>query len=282
MRWYVPFNGLIFLRCRGVDQQKPKNRAFTNRQPKKKKKTSSQKPSSRRRLMRKRKIVAEHSFVGVTSGDIDSEDSWRIKDITDIHRPMAWVKRESSRFIGHIGPYSRYNVPYLDRLGKRTGDTLYTWYTTLQSFCASYVATIVSRLNRIIDRTKLKSNVKTGLRKLCVRISALAFISGKNYIIDRFQALLRKRGCQRILNSMIRKFISKLDDNKWFVYRHISSQIQWIDLRGGNSRPRDKSKITASTLLLANKLGRSSLDATMIAVYRTLHQISLETGVYAL
>lgn len=276
MEWLVPFNGLVFLRCRQVSQRKevyyPPRRS--TRQSRKRR--GSVKPRSRPRRERHPKIDPIHSHVRLSNGNLNAS-VWKVKDITDIHKPLAWVKRESSRFIGHLGPYQVFKVPYLDHLGRRTGEQLYTWYTPLQNFCVSYVATIAKRLRSHVLHTKLKWNRKVGLLSQIVKVAALSFISGKNYLIERFKALLSKRGCNKIINAILRKFISRLDDNTWFVYRHISLQIKWIDLRA--REPRDKSKIHSSTVALAEKLGRVPVGYD--GIYQALHQVLNRTGAYA-
>lgn len=134
---------------------------------------------------------------------------WKIKSITDIPRPMAWVKRESSRFLGHVGPYQVFNVPYLDRFGRKTGEQLYTWLTTLPRFIASFISTKVKRLNAFIGSTVDRKKRKR-LYALSVRVATLAFISNSEYIVDRFIALLSRKGCNKILNAMIRRFVFKV------------------------------------------------------------------------
>lgn len=260
-----------------MDVQRDHNKSRRSNHRRNRKGTTSLK--SRLKARRKPKIDPKRSYVGIT--EHPNAVPWKVKDCTSLPKPMAWIKRESSRFIGHIGPYSRFKVPYLDHLGRNTGEHLYDWVTTLQNFCASYVATKSKRLRENIYKTKsLKKSRRRKLYNVSCKVAALSFITGSNYLIERLKALFCKKGCTQIINAMIRKFISKLDDNKWFVYRHISSQIQWLDLRvSSKTGPRDKSKIHDSALLLAEKLGRSN-TVSLVGVYQTLHQISTETGLY--
>jgi len=274
VRWFVPFKGLVFLRCRRVNQRKETSRRLTRPS----RKVGTNRERSRPLTNRQPKIDPLVSRVGVF--DHPHATPWKIKDITDIHRPVAWIKRDSKKFIGRIGPYGKYRIPYIDFLGRNTGEHLYDWVTTLEGFSTSYVATIVKRLLVHIWSLDISRKKKRGYRALCTRIAALTFISGKNYLIERFKALLTKRGCSKIINSMIRKFATKLDDDKWFVYRHISSQIKWIDLRvQSKTGPRDKSKIHGSLASQAEKLGRDS-SVTFGRIYQALNQILLRTGLY--
>lgn len=118
---------------------------------------------------------------------------------------------------------------------------------------------------------------KHGLGSLSVRVCALAFVYGSNYVVERFRALAPKKGCFKIVNSMIRKFVSRLDDNRWFVYRHVSSQTKWIDLRA--KTPRDKSKVMISTQARAKSLGRVG-EVSVIIIYQELHRILIRNGLY--
>jgi hypothetical protein len=207
------------------------------------------------------------------------ENVWKIKEISSLPKPVGWVKRESSRFLGKTGPYIPFRIPYLDHLGRNTSEHMYTWVTTLQNYSASYVATVSQRLRSHIFRMKINKKKKEhGLLHLCVKVAALTFISGSNYLLERFIALASKRGCFKIIHAIIRKFVSKLDDNTWFVFRHISSQIKWIDLRARNG-PRDKSKLNDSLSLQAKSLGRSV--GVFNGMYNALNDILKRSRLYA-
>jgi len=205
------------------------------------------------------------------------EEEFRIKDITDIHRPLAWVKRKCRRFLGDFGVYQNFDVPYLDRLGIDSGLQLYTWVTTLPSYVASLLSTRVKRLKLEVMRDKkIKWKNKRGMCSLGARIAILSFIIRNDYLVYRFKALAGKSGGFKILNAMVRKMTAKLSDDKWFVYRHISQQIQWLDLRGSSS-PRDKLRIQQSVLARADKFGRVTTDY-FHGIYDTVHHLVFGQG----
>jgi hypothetical protein len=120
---------------------------------------------------------------------------------------------------------------------------------------------------------KIQERNKRGMQSLGARITILSFLIRNDYYVYRFKALAGKSGGFKILNAMVRKITAKLSDDKWFVYRHISQQIQWLDLRGSKS-PRDKLRIQKSVLTRAEHFGRVTTDYYH-GIYDTLHSLVL-------
>lgn len=260
----------MFLRCRRNDQRLLAAKSSVNRS-----KSRHPKAGSRPGTRRSKDGFALHSTVRLSQAD--EQSNWKIKEISNIHRPLAWVKRNSDRLLckGSLrGIYAQFAIPYLDRVGKDTGEQLYTHVTTFPSFFASIISTKISRLRALIDSRKIEKWKRRGLKQLCCRVAILSTISRSDYIVDRFCSLMCTRGVFKIVNAMIRRFVAKLSDDKWFVYRHTSSQVQWLDLRWGVKPPkRDKLKIRESVEGLAAKWHRSTSDYYMMmydSAYRSI------------
>lgn len=270
--WSVPFRGLILLRCRKVDQPKAIRPSVNN------KKRSSTDPTSRRGRRRRPKQKAIRSFVG-TKGPNECPD-WKVQDLTALHRPLAYVKRMSNKFMGTVGPYQVFRFPYYDRWGMNTGEQMYTGFMTLPQAYTCHIATKIRRLQSYVRRSnKIELKHKAGLRSIAAKVAILCFLHGSDYLAERFRALAPRPGRKgtKVLNSMVRKFTSKLSDNKWFVYRHTFSNVKWLDLRG--NCPRDKLKVYRSTKALADKFGRV-VDDRFVGIYRGIHQTFVRNGLY--
>jgi len=266
----------MFLRCRRNHQRKSKTSTVSDPSTTPSKNIHrTKKRRSRSKPRRKMKIDPLHSHVGI---DIPNAEEWRVKRIPDHSKPLAWVKRDSKWFLGTTGPYMDFAVPYLDRLGREVGMQLYADQSTLPSYVASYLSTRIRRIRvEVMNDKKVRRKHKNGAITLGARISILSFLIGSDYYISRFKALAGKSGGFKILNGMIRNVVSKLSDDKWFVYRHISSQIQWLDLRGSSRSPRDKLKVRKSVLTRADTLGRVTTDYVH-GIYSTVHHIVFGHG----
>jgi len=268
----------VFLRCRRAHQRDLKPAMRTA--PRKKKGWKTESLRSRPKTPRYPKMIPEHSHVGVKPYKFGQE--WRVKDMSTIAKPLAWVRRDANWFIGLKDIHRNFRVPYLDNLGCDTGEQLYSWVTTLPSFVASYISTRLKRVRVEISKDKhIRRKNKRGLIAIGAKISILSFIIGNDYYIQRFKALLRKKQAFRVLNAMVRNLVSKFSDDKWFLYRHICSQIKWLDLRGSRMGQRDKLKVLRSLNDYAVKHGRSLVDREL-NMYNTLYSLALGRGYFGL
>lgn len=248
MLWFVPFKGLIFIRCRVSDQRTEK--IIRHR------KSLSLSFEGSRPSDRKRTSKISHTVVKPSGNPIDVEH--RSREISFISKPVGWIKRDSDRIIRDKSPFTGFIVPYLSNWGKPTGMQLYTWCTTPSRFFFSYFATCLSRARYEINKKFRKGHMRRQMRTLYAKVLAICLINSDNYLLNRFIALVSKPGATKILQSIIKRFVTKMSDDKWFVYRHISSQIKWLDLRG--NYPRDKLMLDKSFILRGKQFLRNLED----------------------
>lgn len=165
--------------------------------------------------------------------------------------------RNSRRWISGIcAPVTKLSFPYIDKLGKFTGTTLFEWSCDPKSFVASVVSTIA---NRAINRAIRYNEMRTVLAKsgLIVRAAYYYAISKDSYFWDRmlyFFKDLKKNG--KLIQTFVLRNVLKTDAHKRFVYGHVCSQTQWLLFRA--ERPRDKSAIMRSALPLLSFERRES------------------------
>lgn len=148
--------------------------------------------------------------------------------------------RNSIRWLDCMkSPSGGFNVPFIDRLGRYTGHSLYKWACDPRSLIATTVSTISKRLVDYCRRHNPWYVVKRNLSRI-VRASAYYAMSKNAYMWDRvlfFARNLEKNGS--LLHRVTLFFVSKLDDHKRFVYSHVCFQTQWLLFRA--KWPRDKS-----------------------------------------
>jgi len=157
--------------------------------------------------------------------------------------------RNSKRWIGGISqPLQALNFPYIDRLGRYTGTTLFRCSCDQRSLVASVVSTI---LDRLINRAKHYNDMRLVLRNSdrLVRAAFYYAISKNNYFWDRilfFAKNLEENG--KLIQTFVSRYILRTDAHKRFVYGHACNQAQWLLFRA--ERPRDKSAIMRRALPL--------------------------------
>lgn len=159
------------------------------------------------------------------------------------HIPRSWglVLRTSDRWINARQTKSEMSLPLIDKKGKFTGSTLVRTRCTALSFIATVVATIANRLSQHISRSNNQGH-RTVVRykRLIVQSAYYYAISKNNWFLDRFLFLSRNlEKNRRAAQSLLMKFLTRLDDNKRFVYCQVSFQTNWLLFRA--HRPRDKS-----------------------------------------
>jgi len=138
-------------------------------------------------------------------------------------------------------PNGGLSVPYIDRLGKFTGTTLYRWSCDPRSLLTTVVATIHQRIESYAMRHN-PAHVVLRLRKALFSAAAYYAFSKNAHFWDRvlfFCRDLQKRGS--LIHRLRLFFSSKWDDDKRFVYSQVIFQTNWLLSRASRSMPRDKS-----------------------------------------
>jgi hypothetical protein len=155
-------------------------------------------------------------------------------------RAKAISIRSSTRWIDTFKtPNGGLHVPFIDQLGRFTGQSVYRWACDPRSLIATTVATIAKRLISYCRRHNKWFVIK---RHLKVLLGAAAYycFSKNSHFWDRilfFSRNLEKRG--NLIHRLRLYFSSKWDDNKRFVYSQVIFQTNWLLFRA--LRPRDKS-----------------------------------------
>jgi hypothetical protein len=132
-------------------------------------------------------------------------------------------------------------VPFIDRLGRYTGRSIFRWRARVTDVFATTVSTIASRLLRYASKHN-HSKVVGRHRRLILRSAAYYALSKNSYYMDRFLYFLRGLGERsRPAHAALVSNIVKLDANKRFVYSQACYQANWLLTRA--LKPRDKSKL---------------------------------------
>lgn len=138
-------------------------------------------------------------------------------------------------------PVGRMELPYIDRDGKYTGESLYSCNFQPQS----YMSIVFSTMFRRIRIRALRSNSIGEVNKrqnILLKCCAYYALSKNSYFYDRFLYLLRNlKENWKTIKAILHRYVTKLDAHKWFVYGHVCLQTQWLTSRA--LRPRDKSAL---------------------------------------
>jgi len=212
-------------------------------------------PAIRSPRPRKRRVGGQqHEHRSDKSGliTLSEEDtrSFEIRSYTGFAPRIRGAKiRNSKRWIAGISqPVTAMDFPFIDRLGRFTGSTLFKWSCDPRSFVASVVSTI---LNRLINRARYYNDwrlVESNSNRL-VRAAFYYAISKNSYFWDRilfFVKNLKENG--KLIQTFVSRHILRTDAHKRFVYGHACNQAQWLLFRA--ERPRDKSAIMKRALPL--------------------------------
>jgi len=231
-----------------------------------KKKPTAASPSSSIKLPRSRKRpgkptthIHNDTRRGVVALSGDASPEYQPLSFSGFSPRVRGAKiRNSKRWIhGTTQPLTGLSFPYIDRLGRFTGTSLFRWSCDPRSYVASVISTIA---NRAFHRAVYYNGMKLALRS-SERIIRAAFYyaTSKNiYFWDRilfFLKNLKENG--NLMSRFVLKWVLKTDENKRFVYSHVCSQTQWLLFRV--ERPRDKSAIMKRALpLLSFERGESA------------------------
>jgi hypothetical protein len=149
-----------------------------------------------------------------------------------------WVRNSLRWADCYKVPSGPYYIPFIDKLGRITGHTLYKWACDPRQAVASVVSTVSHRI-QVYARRHNDSKTVNKYSHFMMRGCVYYCMSKNSWFWDRFLFFLRdlmKHG-KRIL-TLVLKFVSKENDYKRFVYSQVCSQTHWLLFRA--KRPRDK------------------------------------------
>lgn len=177
----------------------------------------------------------------VTLGGDSSDPDYNIRNLDrDCLRQKAISIRSSVRWIDTFKtPNGGLGVPFIDRLGRYTGQLIYKWSCDPRSLITTVCSTIADRLIKYCRRHNEWKTIRRFLKPLFAAASYYAFTKN-SYFWDRilfFSRNLEKMG--KLIHKVRLFFSSKWDDNKRFVYSQVIFQTNWLLFRA--PRPRDKS-----------------------------------------
>lgn len=207
-------------------------------------------PRPRKRREGSQKHVHRNDKSGFITLSEENTRSFEVRSFTGFAPRVRGAKiRNSKRWIAGISqPVTAMDFPFIDRLGRYTGSTLFKWSCDPRSFVASVVSTI---LNRLINRARHYNDwrlVESNSDRM-VRAAFYYAISKNSYFWDRilfFVKNLKENG--KLIQTFVSRQILKTDAHKRFVYGHACNQAQWLLFRA--ERPRDKSAIMKRALPL--------------------------------
>jgi len=149
--------------------------------------------------------------------------------------------RLSTRWGWDSGDLSPRSFPLIDRFGKFTGTSLGRFACTQSQYLATLTATIATRVRRYALR-HMKNYILVKHQRLLVQAAYYYLVSKNSWFMDRFLFLVKDIDKNwKVIQTLIVKFVSKLDDYNRFVYSQVSLQTNWLLFRG--LRPRDKSNL---------------------------------------
>jgi hypothetical protein len=217
-------------------------------------------PRPRKRREGSRKHVHQEDKSGFIALSEENTRTLEVRSYSGFAPRIRGAKiRNSKRWISGISqPVTALDFPFIDRLGRFTGSTLFKWSCDPKSFVASVVSTI---LNRLIIRARHYNDqrlVDSCSDKL-VRAAFYYAISKNNYFWDRILFFVKNlKENRKLIQTFVSRHILKTDAHKRFVYGHACNQAQWLLFRA--ERPRDKSAIMRRALpLLSFERSESAL-----------------------
>lgn len=157
-------------------------------------------------------------------------------------RCRGFIQKRSTRWLD-CAPLAQswLPIPLINRNGKLSGHTLCRWNCEPAQWIASVVSTVTSRLRRYALKHN-KGYIVSRYQRLFTRVSGYYVLTRNDYLMDRILYLLRnleEKG--KYIHRVLLNYLTRLDDNKRFVYSQVSYQTNWLLFRACR-RPRDKSK----------------------------------------
>jgi len=153
--------------------------------------------------------------------------------------PGMGFKLSTRGWLDHSLPRER-AVPFIDNLGRFSPNILGYWRTNDQTFVASLVATVYTRLRRLaVQRTKKKS----WNRSLDIAYQAACYyvLTQNAWYMERCIALLAKNDAA--LRALTYGVVQKLGADTRFVLGQLLHQSSWLKSRA--ERPRVKPSYSA-------------------------------------
>lgn len=150
--------------------------------------------------------------------------------------------RRSNRWLDTL-PVVRneYELPLIDRLGRFTGESVYTLTCKPADVLSITIATIYSRLKRYVNAHNERELVLPRQRDI-LRVAAYYSLTKNSYFMDRILVFLRNlKKYGKLIHKLTLKCLTKCDADKRFVYGQACQNANWLIFRA--CRPRDKSHI---------------------------------------
>lgn len=173
-------------------------------------------------------------------GDVrDPEYNIRNLDRDTLRQKGVTIKSSTRWLDTFKTPNGGLSIPFIDKLGRFTGFTLYKWSCDPRSLIATVVATISRRLIAYARRHN-PFHIVLRFSKSLLGAAAYYAFSKNSHFWDRILYFARDLAKRGTLVHRVRLFhSSKWDDNKRFVYSQVIFQTNWLLSRV--FRPRDKS-----------------------------------------
>jgi len=129
-------------------------------------------------------------------------------------------------------------IPFVNRSGKFSINTLCFWTAYPEQIVASLCSTVYQRLLRIIAN-RFTWKYAVGNRQLLLKISALYTVTHHDSMVDRFLGILRKQDNLGVAHRLLYHYTCKLGAHTRFVYNQLTSLSLWLTFRSTTCR-RDK------------------------------------------
>lgn len=157
---------------------------------------------------------------------------WEVKSLpTDLKHVRA-LSLKKGKWLGVKEDFDKpFDIPFIDSRGKFTGCTLYKACLNSQSFLATVISTISSRLNGWTRShgSKIKFKSRKYLGDLLARSSTIYALTKNSYMMDRLLVLFKDfERHKKAIAGLIAHFASKLDANKGFIYNQACSHAHWL------------------------------------------------------
>jgi len=148
--------------------------------------------------------------------------------------------RKSGRWIEQLHVVRNwFEIPHIDRLGRFTGRSIYTWQCRPADVFTTTVSTVASRLKRYAASHNSSQVVGKHLRSI-LRASVYYVLTHNSYFMDRILYFLRNLGERgKLIHRLTLKFLIRCDADKRFVYSRACFHANWLLFRARG--PRDKS-----------------------------------------
>jgi len=132
-----------------------------------------------------------------------------------------------------------FRFPYIDKVGKMSMSTLFTWTCHPLQGIASISSTVYSRLQKVIIR---RHGLSALLRhyKVLFKVSAIYAITSNTWLMDRVLGMSQRKSGLKNVKGFLVRFERRLDVSQRFVYSQVCSQTNWLTSRA--ERPRAKSR----------------------------------------